>query len=749
MSAHVEILGIRHHGPGSARSVAAALDELEPDLVIIEGFPELDELIPLAASPQMRPPVAGLVYVADEPGRAQFSPFATFSPEWVAMRWALARDVTVQFADLPAANTLAMAAQHPLSPADGDVGETTDGGGTLADPIGQLAATAGYADPERWWEDAVEHRHTTALNQFAAIAEAMRLVREDAPADHETTLREAAMRRVLRTAMKERERIAVICGAYHAPVLAVGTFPAASADTRLLAGLPKAKVVATWAPWTSDRLALRSGYGAGVSAPGWYHHLFTTWQDDPGDVVPSWLVKTARALREQEFDAPPASVVDASRFAEALAAIRGRPAVGLAELTDATQTVLCGGSSLPLAMIDRRLIVGEDLGQVPPETPMVPLAADLARRQRALRLKPTAAVATITVDLRKDAQLARSILLHRLIILGLPWGRQLDEGRSTGTFKEVWELEWHPEFAVAVIEASVYGSTVPSAAESVVCERAMAAENLASLSTLIEQCLVAELPGALRRTVAILEERTAHQHDVLALLGTIEPLARTRRYGDVRGVDTGAVATVLDAVVTRAAIGLRPACASLDDEAAAQMRSAIDGAQRGIALLDESALRAPWCAALAALADDDGVHGGVAGRVNRMLLDDGTVERWETALRMSRRLSVAAPASAAAAWLDGFLSGEMVVLLHDDALLDVIDDWVSRVGNETFEDLLPLLRRTFSRYETAERRHLATRLRARGGEGPKRRDHGMFDVERAHSTLISVAQLLGLEVADG
>jgi hypothetical protein len=31
------ILGIRHHGPGSARSVVAELDRLQPAMVLIEG----------------------------------------------------------------------------------------------------------------------------------------------------------------------------------------------------------------------------------------------------------------------------------------------------------------------------------------------------------------------------------------------------------------------------------------------------------------------------------------------------------------------------------------------------------------------------------------------------------------------------------------------------------------------------------------------------------------------------------------
>ena len=63
------------------------------------------------------------------------------------------------------------------------------------DPIGELAAAAGYDDPERWWEDVVEHRGMPA---FEAIAEAMAAIREASPEDPEDLVREAYMRTVLR-----------------------------------------------------------------------------------------------------------------------------------------------------------------------------------------------------------------------------------------------------------------------------------------------------------------------------------------------------------------------------------------------------------------------------------------------------------------------------------------------------------------------------------------------------------------------
>ena len=292
--------------------------------------------------------------------------------------------------------------------------------------------------------------------------------------------------------------------------------------------------------------------------------------------------------------------------------MRGRPSVGLSELTDAAQAVLTEGADLPLRLIDRTLVIGEELGRVPESTPMVPLASDLAQQQT-LRLKPTAASTVVQLDLRRESQLARSVLLHRLSLLDVPWGTQAEAGRTTGTFKEAWQLEWRPELAVAVIEASLHGTTVRSAAESRIAERARDAADLGVLGRLIEECLLADLPEGLRAVVAALAERTARQHDTLALLDTIEPLARTCRYGDVRGVDVADVAHVLAdrrrARVRRAARRVRRP----RRRRAAAMRGAIEAAHRGVALVDRDDLREPWSEALVAVGRDEAIHGSVSG----------------------------------------------------------------------------------------------------------------------------------------
>src|SRR6185312_14980956 len=103
----------------------------EPDIVLVEGPPDAHSVLPLLTHPAMKPPVALLIYAPDTPAHAVYYPFTTFSPEWQAMNYALARNIPARFIDLPQSVRLAQ--------------EKTEGtGGTPETPV----ATEVKAGPE-------------------------------------------------------------------------------------------------------------------------------------------------------------------------------------------------------------------------------------------------------------------------------------------------------------------------------------------------------------------------------------------------------------------------------------------------------------------------------------------------------------------------------------------------------------------------------------------------------------------------
>ncbi|MDJ0383379.1 DUF5682 family protein [Streptomyces sp. G-G2] len=769
------LLGVRHHGPGSARAVRAALDAAQPRAVLIEGPPEGDALLPLAADPGMRPPVALLAHAADDPGRAAFWPLAAFSPEWVALRWAQRREVPVRFIDLPAAHSLAAA---PGSDDNDDARAGHAAGAVRLDPLGVLAETAGYEDPERWWEDVVEHRgsdgRTDPLAAFEALAEAMTALREvygDGGHPHDP-VREACMRQRMRAARREfGEDYAVVCGAWHVPALRART--TAAADKALLTGLPKVKVETTWVPWTHRRLARAGGYGAGITSPGWYGHLFEA-RDRP---VERWLTKVAGLLRAADRQVSSAHVIEAVRLAETLAAMRGRPLPGLGETLEAAKAVMCEGSDIPLALIQDRLVVGDVLGEVPDAAPVVPLQRDLTRLQRSLRLKAEAQDRELELDLRKDTDAAKSLLLHRLRLLGIGWGTPTASRGSTGTFRESWRLRWEPELSVRVAEAGIWGTTVLAAATAKAEADAAAAGELGEVTALAERCLLAGLSRALPAVLRALADRAALDTDVARLARALPALARSLRYGDVRGTDTAALGTVAAGLAERICVALPPACATgLAADAAAELRGHVDAVHGAVALLadpdtgtdadggtrtgpdadpgTDGGLRGRWSGVLRALAGRDTVPGLIRGRAVRLLLDEGALAAGESARLMGLALSPAAGPADAAGWIEGFAggaSGGGTLLVHDERLLGLIDTWLTGVPEGAFIDVLPLLRRTFGAYEQGVKRTLGELVRRGPGAPGGRAGTGgtapegfgpELDTERADAVVALVRMLL-------
>ncbi|CCD84840.1 conserved protein of unknown function [Bradyrhizobium sp. ORS 285] len=731
----LHLLGIRHHGPGSARAVLTALDAADPAVVLIEGPPDADELISFAASPAMVPPIALLVHAQDDAANASFFPFAMFSPEWQAIRWALEKGRPVRFIDLPASHRLAERAKAAKQEDDAGEASPEDAGAAAPDqpetidpqlaqirrdPLAYLSTLAGYDDSETWWNALVE-QGTHGPEIFAALEAAIGALREKIdplpyqPADEaERELRrEAHMRLEIAAALGAQDGpVAVVCGAWHVPALRKKV--ALKDDRALLKGLTK--VTATWVPWTETRLAASSGYGAGVISPGWYAHLWQGLQHDQATALDAtgfttrWQARVAELLRRNGRPASTASVIEASRLAITLAALRDVALPGLAEMREASLATLCEGETALFRLIEQQLIIGQRVGEIDDSVPQMPLAADLARWQRKLKLKPEALDSDVALDLRSEAGLAKSQLLHRLALIQVPWGRLQGSGQSRGTFRENWRLRWEPEFSVRLVEALVHGTTVAQAAGNAAVSNAQTATSLNMVAAIVRGCLEAGLSEAAETTIALLQQRSAATSDVTNLTEAVPPLAEILRYGTARELPTEALRLLVISLVEAICAGLVYACRNLQADVAADLRGRLARLDAAIGLIEDAGLREGWRRALASVANDAAAHPLLKGLASRALYDHGVVSPEQTALALSRALSHSVPTLQAGDWLDGFLGQSGQVLLHDHALRRIIDGWLAAIDDEAFNNLLPVMRRAFSSFDRNERRRLLDEL---------------------------------------
>jgi hypothetical protein len=711
----VRILGIRHHGPGSAALLRKALDVLDPACVLVEGPPEGDELIQYITDPDLKPPVAMLLHASDEASLASFMPFAEFSPEWQAILWALKHEQPVRFIDWPAAISLA------LQKAARDNPESVPPQ-PRADALDLLASAAGYEDGETFWNGLIEQRGASgqeALSVFASIETAMTEARTQeglSPPSPDEVLRnsqrEAFMRTNIRATLKEVEgNIAVVTGAWHISGLRQATKPAD--DRALVKDLPRLKVEATWVPWTDSRLSAFSGYGAGVISPGWYRHLWSLYTrkklPSAEEFASAWQSRTAFKLREEGYSAPTASAIEATRLALGLAALRDLPMPGIAEMREASLAAMCDGNPLPLAMLERKLYIGELVGEIGERVPQNPLARDLTEWQRKTRLKPQDLELEIKLDLRSDAGLLKSTLLHRLNLINVPWGKLLDAQAGRGTFREVWVIEWEPGYSVSLAEALVYGVTIEQAAGNATLKKARETTSITELASLIQRALVSDLPETAASCIEQLQAVAVNSSDITDLMKAVSPLVRVLRYGTARRLPEDALRSLILSISVEINAGVRMGSRRLDEETTAARMAAMEAYDEALRLFGDDGLTSSWRNELGKVVDDDQVTSSIAGLSLRRLHDVVAWEPERVAAEFSRHTSSRQPKESGA-FLEGFLRGGSEVLLQDEPLLQLLDAWLCELSETDFTDSLPLLRRSMSSFDTVARRRVLEKV---------------------------------------
>ncbi|MFE7424810.1 DUF5682 family protein [Streptomyces sp. NPDC057545] len=252
------LLGVRHHSPALAAVVPALLEEARAEVVCVELPTDFQPWLEHLADPETVAPVS--LAGAGEGGRLSFYPFADFSPELAAVRWAGSRGVEVVCCDLPLGDPRWSAgALGPVREPDGSeavrpkadapsgaAGALDAGPDTGPDPAPgdgtarvrrsyteALAAAAGTGrDGDDLWDRAVEVLAPGCAPDAvrrAALGVGWAL-RADAVVPAADLAREERMRQVIASASADGRRVAAVIGAFHAPALLASTEEDAGAE---------------------------------------------------------------------------------------------------------------------------------------------------------------------------------------------------------------------------------------------------------------------------------------------------------------------------------------------------------------------------------------------------------------------------------------------------------------------------------------------------------------------------------------
>jgi hypothetical protein len=443
MTWSIDVFGVRHLSPMGAWHLVQFLEEKQPELILIEGLDDATGLIADICRKETRPPIAILAYTADLPVRTIVYPFARYSPEYQAIKWAHDRDVKVEFFDLPSSIFLGIydreqnqlqaelakrrekavedADSKPKTPTksepesekqeklvdDGDTLFDRDHATKPAEPrqvssthipeparslYSQIAERAGERDYETYWERHFEHTVGIGTYRHAALelGETIRELEQDAPKWRaENLIREAYMRRRIEESIAsgiDPSKIVAVVGAFHASVL-TGQYPSMTNDE--LAQLPRRDSKLTLMPYSYFKLSSQSGYGAGNLAPAYFDLLWETLteQEQTADLSRRYMTRVARALRDSGTHRSTAEVIEAVRLAETLSAFKEGTAPTLSDLRDAAVTLLGHGEPVTVRESLARVDVGTDIGELPKGVSQTSIQEDFDRELRRLKLE--------------------------------------------------------------------------------------------------------------------------------------------------------------------------------------------------------------------------------------------------------------------------------------------------------------------------------------------------------------------------
>ncbi|MFB9327528.1 DUF5682 family protein [Paenibacillus aurantiacus] len=757
----VHVFGVRHLSPAGAHHLRRFLDTVKPSVVLVEGPSDATDWIGQMTRSGVVPPIALMAYTENLPVRTLLYPFASYSPEYEAFRWAAANGASAAFIDLPSDISIPLYDYRKAVRQEAEDGTLGSAGldGTANEPIGadrrgdasasgksgvsrrdyyakqhdlyeRIASLGGEDDYESYWERHFEHDERTDgyRLEIEELSRQMRglLERDERLADPVESavneVRESYMRLAIARRLEDGippERIVVVTGAHHVSGLTADLPPMTEAQ---LAALPRTATKRTLMPYSYYKLSSHSGYGAGNPAPAYFELLWHCLQEGGLARLPSlYLTRVAQRLREQGTYRSTASVIEGVRLAAALASMRGSSQPILKDLRDAAVVTLGYGERAVVAEAMARTEIGTDIGYLPEGISQTPIQDDMNRNLKRLKLEKykRAEAGELELDLRENRRvkseeaafldLNRSTFLHRLALLGVSFAKRRTLRADAGAWAEHWVLQWTPEAEIELIESTLKGETIEWAAAYAIRERLADCADIAEASRLIRISSDCGLPACVEEARAALQRLSVDGQQFVPLADAAFELSGLIRYGSIRKMDTAPLAPLLSQLFFRAAIGLVDASACSDDAAKA-MLAGINRihsvSQDQYEIVDDEL----WKRQLRELAFRDDRNAMLSGFAFAIMLERHAVTEPECEREVARRLSPGIPADLGAGWFEGMSMRNRYALLSRPSLWGQLDDYLGSLEPDQFKRSLVFLRRAFASFDAREKAAVAELL---------------------------------------
>ncbi len=727
---------VRHHSPVCSYHLCKTIALYQPDIILIEGPENANDLIPILTDSRTKLPVAIYYFYKDKAKLISaegsdyhcYYPFLYASPEYNAMLQAKQLGIPAQFIDLPYSEILIHTEQAKgLRTEQERHSYASDAYLAKSRFFARICEKTGLRNFEEFWEKQFEiggiQRDTaTFVRQMYTYCMLTRQGTPQAELEADGCLaREQHMAYRIQTAMQTYRKVLVVTGGFHS----YGLYQ------QLQGGTVKPFRLHTFASDVQDCYPIAysyeaadalSGYASGMQHPQFYDRVYRDLCDgvNPSTVYRTQtldlLVKTAKAAAKQDLPISTADVMAAYLMMQGLAALRGAVDCGMYELYDGVLAAMVKGektkaSSIPLELLGK-LATGDAIGFIGDRTHTPPLIADFEQQCERLRLKARSVVpqkAELSL-FQKESGMAASRLFHQMAYLGTGFakrlkGPDLHQNKDRSRIREIWEYRRTPQVDAALIDHTTHGVTIAEAC------RTMASQTLRRE----RRCEVAAQTAVdcFLMGIAFTPQDIAVMEEILVQDGDFFSIGTGLRYFDMlESLQT--LYDFADASVMRyieqcfgKLIALLPTMAALSEEQAGDC-IAICRLLYGVTgrLLPDRQVE--LVQALQTLTEREQKEPSLYGAAMGLLyaMDNAYRPKVEAAMQGFLRGSLAVQ-KRGARFLQGLFITASDLALQDEAFLTMTNTLMVGMEYADFLEILPFLRLAFSRFTPYEIQRIA------------------------------------------
>ncbi|MCU0329043.1 MAG: DUF5682 family protein [Chitinophagales bacterium] len=694
MRPELQVCGILHNSPCSAFNLVKALNEIQPDIVLIEIPSDFQSLIPLVLVQDVRPPFIFQAY--DLQGRSINFPLTIYTPEYQAIIWAAQHKKTIRCIDLPACHQIVYEKFKP-NLLQNTKEESPD---CLMEHIEEF---------DRKYENLIlnlEHQPEIFLASIQEIYQEFRqehesnLNRNDRELEL-IRLRESYMMKQIEDTIEEGyalDQIFVIVGAYHLKAIKSNELE----TNQDFLKIAKTEVTINLAYTSYDNLANLYDW----KAPKYREMIWKHLNQNSLDRLPlEYLSELADIIRRNlNLYLSSAHLISALELANALAAIRNHKFPILNDLHESLITICSDPDIEEIISLAKELFIGYDKGYLPQEYHNSLLLQDFNYQIELLQLNSffyskAKHTEQIELDLRKvdnkggKIDLKKSIFLHRLWLILCKF--YYSNGNITN-WNETWNYTIFKNINITLSQHSIYSNTIKDEASRILKNYVIETAELQELChDILATSIFCDLSHIYEEVSELIKTKIATSYSLIALADAIKNLDFILNFKIIYEFNTQFIYDIFYQIYIRV-------CSIISRESHCSNAKARDLLPK-IQYLDFSFQQYPnidqynlWHKELINICQNNTVNPLISGFTLSKIIEHDLLQETIINNEIQFRLSENQHIEKATLWVEGFISYNVKVLITKHEIWFVLVRFIEQLSPELFAENLIYLRRAFA-----------------------------------------------------